>query len=138
LSTPENPPKVSARAGTVTRHKARARRICIHGRFSAISIHSPVLANRGKVDLVRSVLTRASAAIDRSALRFMERRMAPRTPPIQDGDAREKLIELSAIYRDGTLGHPSPVFPEPTPARIELAPQGDGPLGTQVVDLTWA
>jgi pimeloyl-ACP methyl ester carboxylesterase len=86
---------------------------------------------------VRSVFTRASAAIDRGVVRFMERRLTPRTPRIQDDDARTKLIELSAVYRDGTLGHPSPVFPAPTPAAIELSPQGDGPLGTQVVDLKW-
>ncbi len=86
---------------------------------------------------MRSVFTRASAAIDRSVVRFMERRMAPRTPRIQQDDARARLIELSAIYRDGTLGHPSPVFPEPTPAAIQMKALGEGPLGTQVVDLTW-
>jgi pimeloyl-ACP methyl ester carboxylesterase len=83
------------------------------------------------------VFTRASAAIDRSVVRFMERRMAPRTPKLEHGDARTKLIELAAQYREGTLGHPSPFFPEPTPAAIDVVPAGDGPLGTQVADLRW-
>jgi pimeloyl-ACP methyl ester carboxylesterase len=86
---------------------------------------------------VRSVFTRASAAIDRSVVRFMERRMAPRTPRIEHGDARTKLIDLAAHYRDGTLGHPSPVFPEPVAPAVKLASAGDGPLGTQVVDISF-
>lgn len=86
---------------------------------------------------MRSVFTRASAAIDRSVVRFMERRMAPRTPRIEHGDARGKLIELAAHYRDGTLGHPSPVFPEPLAPAVKLASTGEGPLGTQVVDISF-
>jgi pimeloyl-ACP methyl ester carboxylesterase len=84
---------------------------------------------------VRSVLTRASAALDRSALRFMERRMGGRTPPL--GDARARLIEVARAYGDGTLGHPSPFFPAPATPEVTLAPAGDGPLGTQVVDLSF-
>jgi pimeloyl-ACP methyl ester carboxylesterase len=84
------------------------------------------------------MFTRASAAIDRSVVRFMERRMAPRTPRIQHDDARAKLIELADAYSDGTLGTPSPFFPEPEVPSVRLAPVGDGPLGTQVVDLQWA
>jgi pimeloyl-ACP methyl ester carboxylesterase len=85
---------------------------------------------------VRSVFTRASAAIDRSVVRFMERRMAPRTPRIDPGgDARGNLIELARQYSDGTLGLPSPFFPEPDHPTIELTPLGDGPLGTHIVDL---
>jgi pimeloyl-ACP methyl ester carboxylesterase len=81
------------------------------------------------------MFTRASAAIDRSVVRFMERRMAPRTPRLDHGDARARLIELAGQYSDGTLGHPSPMFPEPVHPQVELLPAGDGPLGTQVVDL---
>lgn len=86
-----------------------------------------------------SVFTRASAAIDRSVVRFMERRMAPRAPRIEHGDARQRLIDLARFYSNGTLGSPSPFFPLPpeVPA-VRLTPQGDGPLGTQVVDLAWA
>jgi len=86
---------------------------------------------------VRSVFTRASAALDRGALRFMERRMSPRTPPIDPGDARARLVELAGAYGDGTLGTPSPFFPAPAAPDVKLAPAGDGPLGTQVVDLSF-
>src|SRR5512143_3197981 len=82
------------------------------------------------------MFTRASAALDRGALRFMERRMAPRTPRIET-DARGKLIEIARLYRDGTLGLPSPFFPAPEMPDVRLAPTCDGPLGTQVVDLTF-
>lgn len=84
-----------------------------------------------------NLFTRASAAIDRSVVRFMERRMAPRTPRIDPGDARVRLIELAATYSADTLGAPSPFFPAPPPAAMVLKPQGDGPLGTHVVDLSW-
>ncbi len=83
------------------------------------------------------LFTRASAALDRSVVRFMERRMAPRTPKIDPTDARARLVELAAAYSDGTLGLPSRFFPEPEAPAIEMAPVGDGPLGTQVVDLAW-
>jgi dienelactone hydrolase len=68
----------------------------------------------------------------------MERRMAPRTPRIEPGDARARLIEVAAAYNDGTLGTPSPFFPDPTIPDVRLAPAGDGPLGTQIVDLSFA
>jgi pimeloyl-ACP methyl ester carboxylesterase len=81
------------------------------------------------------VLTRASAAIDRSVVRFMERRMAPRTPRIDPSDAYAQMVELAQLYSEGTLGHPSPFFPEPAAPEVALRPLGEGPLGTQVVDL---
>ena len=87
---------------------------------------------------MRSVFTRASAAIDRGVVRFMERRMAPKTPRIDPGDARLRLVELAAAYNDGTLGLPSRFFPVPTAPDVRLLPIGDGPLGTQVVDLEFA
>ena len=86
---------------------------------------------------MRSVLTRATAAIDRSVVRFMERRMAPRTPRIDPGDARTRLVELARAYGEGTLGLPSRFFPTPEVPVVDVAPVGDGPLGTQVVDLSW-
>src|SRR5262245_36057421 len=67
----------------------------------------------------------------------MERRMAPRTPRIPLTDARAQLIELAAAYGTGTLGVPSRFFPLPDAPAMRLAPVGDGPLGTQVVDLAW-
>lgn len=83
-----------------------------------------------------SIFTRASAAIDKSVVRFMERRMAPRTPRIET-DARARLIEVGRAYADGTLGLPSRFFPEPEPPRPRLTRVGDGPLGTQIVDLAY-
>jgi pimeloyl-ACP methyl ester carboxylesterase len=86
---------------------------------------------------MRSVLTRASGLIDRSAVRFMERRMTPRTPHIDPAEARSRLISLARAYNDGTLGHPSAFFPTPVAADLIAAPAGDGPLGTQIVDLSF-
>jgi pimeloyl-ACP methyl ester carboxylesterase len=96
---------------------------------------------------VRGVLTRASAAIDRGVVRFIEH-MAPRpargargdrdnhhaTP----GDVRTRLIALAAAYGDGTLGVPSRFFPAPAVPDMTITPLGDGPLETQVVDLRYA
>jgi pimeloyl-ACP methyl ester carboxylesterase len=86
---------------------------------------------------VASILTRASAVIDRGVVRFMERRMAPRTPRIEPGDARARLIELADAYRDDTLGTPSRFFPAPALPTMKVTPQGEGPLGTHVVDLAY-
>ena len=83
-----------------------------------------------------SIFTKASAALDRSVVRFMERRMAPRTPKLA-GDARAKLIELAQAYSNGTLGLPSRFFPDPEVPHPKHTALGDGPLGTQVVDLSW-
>jgi pimeloyl-ACP methyl ester carboxylesterase len=93
---------------------------------------------------VRGVLTRASAALDRSVVRLMERRMtlvssvrrARGTAPAA-ADVRRQLVELAAAYSDGTLGVPSRFFPAPAEPVVELAPLGDGPLGTRVVDLRY-
>ena len=63
--------------------------------------------------------------------------MAPRTPRIEQGDARQRLIELARDYSDGTLGAPSRFFADPDAPRVKLVPAGDGPLGTHVVDLTF-
>jgi pimeloyl-ACP methyl ester carboxylesterase len=84
-----------------------------------------------------SFFTRASAAIDRSVVRFMERRMAPRAPSIDPGDARKRLVELAAAYSTDTLGNPSPFFPTPEIPEVRVSPVGEGPLGTQVVDLAY-
>jgi pimeloyl-ACP methyl ester carboxylesterase len=89
------------------------------------------------------VLTRASAVIDRSVVRFMERRMAPRgrrpdpADPRAAVDPRTQLVRLAAAYGDGTLGWPSRFFPAPAEPAVALTPLGDGPLGTQVVDLSY-
>ena len=79
-------------------------------------------------------------------VRFLERRIAARrsgadpreatrAPPV--GDPRTRLIALAAAYGDGTLGAPSPFFPEPAAPDVALAPRGEGPLGTQVIDLSY-
>jgi hypothetical protein len=65
----------------------------------------------------------------------MEFRMTPRTPKIQPGDARARLVELAGAYSKDTLGTPSRFFPQPSRPRVKLSPLGDGPLGTQVIDL---
>lgn len=77
---------------------------------------------------MRSVFTRASAAIDRSVVRFMERRMAPRTPRLAPAaDPRQRLLDLARDYGDGTLGTPSPFFGVPERPELRLTPAGDGP-----------
>ncbi|MEO8703258.1 MAG: alpha/beta fold hydrolase [Kofleriaceae bacterium] len=88
-----------------------------------------------------SIFTRASAAIDRSVVRLMERRMAParrRVVEIDPADARARLIEFAAAYGTGTLGTPSGFFPDPKLPEVTVSPFGDGPLGTQVADLAFA
>lgn len=87
---------------------------------------------------MRAALTQIGAAIDRSVIRFMERRMAPRAPKVDAADARARMLELAAAYSDGTLGAPSPFFPAPPAPEATLMPIGDGPLGTQVVDVSYA
>ncbi|HVK85114.1 MAG TPA: hypothetical protein VM513_13450 [Kofleriaceae bacterium] len=84
-----------------------------------------------------NLFTRASAVLDRGVVRFMERRMAPRTHAL-DPNARQGLLELAATYNAGTLGAPSPFFPTPPPPDIKLSSQGEGPHGTHVVDLAYA
>ncbi len=63
--------------------------------------------------------------------------MAPRTPRIDPVDARSDLLALARAYREGTLGVPSPFFPTPAPPVMTITPQGEGPLGTHVVDLAY-
>jgi pimeloyl-ACP methyl ester carboxylesterase len=67
----------------------------------------------------------------------MERRMSPRTPKIDDGDARQKLVDLAEAYNAGTLDLPSKFFPAPELPSPKLTPVADGPLGTRVVDLAY-
>jgi pimeloyl-ACP methyl ester carboxylesterase len=81
------------------------------------------------------LFTRASAVLDKGVARFMERRM--RAPTQAPDDARARLLEVSKAYSAGTLAIPSPFFTTPDVPRMELDTQGDGPLGTYVVDLTW-
>ncbi|HEX4451089.1 MAG TPA: alpha/beta hydrolase [Kofleriaceae bacterium] len=84
---------------------------------------------------MRSMLTRASAALDRGVVRWMERRMAPTAPRIDPSShARENLLEIAAGYNAaGERFFPAPELPD-----VTLSPLGDGPLGTQVVDLAFA
>lgn len=66
--------------------------------------------------------------------------MAPGGPRLATpglAGARAQLVDLGRQYRAGTLGLPSPFFPAPDAIEPALAPQGEGPLGTQVVDLAW-
>ena len=52
-------------------------------------------------------------------------------------DRRAQLVELAAAYRDRTLGVPSRFFPSPDEPAVRVTPLGDGPLGTQTVDLSY-
>lgn len=89
---------------------------------------------------MHSVLTRATAAIDRRVARFVARQLVRRGAPPRplNGDARAMLVAAAGSYNAGTLGVPSPFFPAPSIPEIALEPIGDGPLGTQVVDLSFA
>lgn len=62
--------------------------------------------------------------------------MAPRRTSDID-DARARLIRLAADYSSDTLGTPSRFFPAPDEPDLRVTPLGDGPLGTQVVDLAY-
>ena len=79
-------------------------------------------------------------------MRFMEARMTPRArrPDARGaGEARTQLLELAALYGNGTLGVPSRFFPVPDMPAVTatpvgaVGPVGDGPLGTQVFDLAY-
>ena len=68
-------------------------------------------------------------------------RREARTAQPGAGELRTRLLGLAAAYSDGTLGHPSPFFPAPAApdaAAVTLTAMGDGPLGTQVVDVRFA
>jgi pimeloyl-ACP methyl ester carboxylesterase len=67
----------------------------------------------------------------------MERRMSPRTPRVQAADARERLLAITQFYSEGTLEIPSRFFPAPVHPQVLESAQGDGPLGTRVIDLTF-
>jgi pimeloyl-ACP methyl ester carboxylesterase len=68
----------------------------------------------------------------------MERRMAPRSPQLDVRDARGRMLELAAAYSAGTLGVPSAFFPVPALPDVRFTPIGEGPLGTQIIDLAYA
>jgi dienelactone hydrolase len=87
---------------------------------------------------VRTALTRATAAIDRGVVRVLERRMAATAPTAPDlRDARPRMVELAAIYSDGTLGLPSRFFPEP-PAALVASTEAGSAHGAPVHELTYA
>lgn len=87
-----------------------------------------------------SLLTRASAAIDRRVARFVGRKMAKRhpSPPAVSTERRAQLIADTRAYNAGTLGTPSAFFPAPALPQVALEPNGDGPLATHIVDVTFA
>ncbi len=85
-----------------------------------------------------SIFTKASAAIDRGVVRFIERRMAPRKLRIDPSDARARMVELAAAYGEDTLGSPSRFFPAPPTPTAKMTSLGDGPLGTHVIDIAFA
>jgi pimeloyl-ACP methyl ester carboxylesterase len=88
-------------------------------------------------DVVRAV-TRASAALDRGAVRVMERRMAPNARRAAvPTDAHRRLVELAARYGDDTLGAPSRFFPAPPPPVVDERPDGEA-WGARVSLLRWS
>ena len=87
---------------------------------------------------MRSVLTRATAAIDRGVARILQSQMAPRGTPDDTRDLRVELIAQARVYNEGTLGTPSRFFPVPVMPEVELTPRGEGPFGTHVVDLAYS
>lgn len=85
-------------------------------------------------DVVAAV-TRASAALDRSVVRVMERRMAgsaSRQRAHVPDDAHARLADLARRYGDGTLGRPSGFFPAPPTPEVRARP-----LDGKVEHLTW-
>ncbi len=72
------------------------------------------MANR----VIVNAITRASAAVDRRALRLMERAMRRSGPGRPPADARRRLLDLTARYRDGADGFFSP----PPPAEVSQTP----------------
>jgi len=85
--------------------------------------------------VVLDAISRASAAVDRSVLRFMERKMSrngPRRPP---ADARTRLLWLADQYRPA-LADPAAFFPAPGPAEMTVRPGGER-AGARVSELEW-
>jgi pimeloyl-ACP methyl ester carboxylesterase len=80
---------------------------------------------------VLTAVTRASAAIDRGVLRVMERRMSTTAPRALPRDARARLIELAATYRDADL------FPVPPPAEVSERKAGEA-FGVPVTSIRFA
>jgi pimeloyl-ACP methyl ester carboxylesterase len=89
------------------------------------------------IRVLSQLLTRAASAIDEGAIRFMERRVRPASPRRAPRDARQLLVDLAGRYGDGTLGVPSPFFPEPAPAAIGRTRIGGGPHDATVYDLAF-
>lgn len=81
-------------------------------------------------------MTSASAAVDRGIVRMMERRMSSSAPRAVPRDARARLVELAATYRDGTLGSPSAFFPAPPPAEVSVRREADS-VGVPVEHLSF-
>jgi pimeloyl-ACP methyl ester carboxylesterase len=86
-----------------------------------------------------SILTRATAALDRTAARFIGERIGragnrdatTRTM----ADAGSRLRELAASYNANTLDNAGVFFPSPTTAQMTETAAGDGPDGSQQWDL---
>lgn len=96
----------------------------------------PTQRNTGWSSWTTRVVTEAASRIDRGVLGRMERRLrshAPRRTELLD--ARTRLLALAAHYSRGTLGVPSPFFPEPAPVAATETPVGPGPEGARVIDV---
>jgi len=86
--------------------------------------------------LTDRVLSRAAARIDVGVLQNLERRMRATRggAPQRLADARARLLELGACYREATT---ETFFAAPEPAEVAETPVGDGPEGTTIVDLAF-
>jgi len=91
------------------------------------------MANR----VIADAITRASAALDRRALRFMERAMSKSSRGRAPRDARRRLLDLGARYRGGA----DRFFPEPPPAEVTETPPGPRGArrigGARAIDLSF-
>lgn len=82
--------------------------------------------------LIARAIARAGSAIDRGALRLMTRaftRRGPRRPP---ADARRRLVELAAHYRDAH----DQMFAPPPPVEVAVRDRGQR-HGGRVLDLSF-
>jgi pimeloyl-ACP methyl ester carboxylesterase len=84
---------------------------------------------------LRDMIGRASAAVDRGVLRFMERKMTANGPQRTPSDARTRLLWLAEQYRPA-LADPALFFPAPDAA--EMVPTaGERRLRARTTELGW-
>jgi len=91
---------------------------------------------RNKV--VARAIASASAMVDRSALRLMERSMRRNGPRALPADARKRLLRIAEQYDPSLPGIDRAFFPPPPEAQVAEQPVGARAGAERVVDLTFA